>query len=160
MFTTVPELISSAGNSAWVIAMWPNRLTSNCLRHCAIGSVSTGAVDRDPGVVDQRANGTTQRIARDALGDRGHVRFDGDVEDARFDAIVAQRIGVDLAAYPGKHVKTLVCEFSSGGCAHSRRSAGDDDQLVTVGAIRGIHGGLHRVVRFELTLSTETMHLS
>ena len=120
MFTTVPELFSRAGNSAWVIAMWPNRLTSNCRRHCGDRQCFDRRVDRDPGIVDQRAQGTTQRVAGDPVGDRGDVRFHGDVEDARLDARDAQasqRVGVDLAAYTGQYMKSPARQFVHGGRA-------------------------------------------
>ena len=58
-------------------------------------------VDRDSGVVDQRAQRTTLRIAPDTVGDRGHIGFHGDVEEVRLDAVGAQRVGIHLAAYSG-----------------------------------------------------------
>ena len=44
-------------------------------------------VDRDPGVVDQRAQRPAQRIAGDPVGDGGHIRVDRDVEDVRLDPL-------------------------------------------------------------------------
>ena len=62
-------LRNRAGKSAWVIATWPNRLTSNRRRHSVIGRVSTGALIWIAGVVDQCAKGPTPRVASDAVGD-------------------------------------------------------------------------------------------
>ena len=102
-----------------------------------------GRVDRDPGVVDQRPQRTLQRVVGDAAGDGGYVGFVGDVEDVGLDSIGSQRIGVDIAPDPGKHVISPARELSCGGCAHSGRGTGDDHQLVAVGLFWTWHDRLH-----------------
>ena len=62
-------------------------------------------IHRDAGVVDQRADGPAQRVVSDAIGDGGHIRFNGDVEDVRLDPVGPQRLGVDVAADTGQHLK-------------------------------------------------------
>jgi hypothetical protein len=110
-------------------------------RHSAIGRVSTGRIELNSGVVDQRADGPAQRVGSDAVGDRDDIRFHGDVEDERLDPIGPQGLGVDVTPDTGQHVKAPSRKFPCGGSAYARRGAGHDDQLFP-GAIRAAHDHL------------------
>ena len=110
-------------------------------RHSAIGRVSTWCIELDTGIVDQRAEGPAQRVASNAVGDGDDIRFNGDVEDVRFDPFGPQGLGVDVAADARQYVKAASGEFPRGGCAYASRGAGHDDQLLPVGT-RGGHDHL------------------
>ncbi|NIY63896.1 Fructose-bisphosphate aldolase class II [Streptomyces malaysiensis] len=102
---------SSAGSSAWVTAMWPNRLTSNTRRHSAIGRASTGAFTWTPALL---TSACSARIVGDAGGERLHLLGLGDVEDDRLDAGRSDGVGVTVASHTGQGVESLASQFAGG----------------------------------------------
>ena len=64
-----PRAAQQIGKSAWVIATWPNRLTSNRRRHSVIGRVSTGALIWKPALLISARRGRRRgsRATRSAM---------------------------------------------------------------------------------------------